>query len=236
VTTWVRHRDDKDKEASHMKVQDLMTTPVVSVGPQAPFGEIVETLLSHDVSGVPVVDDAGAVLGIVTEADLIAKEAYGYRRRRGIVLLSDYLKGRDPAWVRKAGGLTARELMTAAVATAEPEEEVGAAARRMLEGHHKRLPVVDDGKLVGILTRHDLLQPFYRPDEDIMADITDLLDDPLRMPETNDARLCVEGGDVTLDGDVEWLADVHLIESVVSRVPGVVDIQNRLHAVEPDLD
>lgn len=141
-----------------MKVADIMTTDVVTVGPEATFAEILDTLLDREVSGLPVVDGDGRLLGIVTEADLVSREAYGYRRRRALGLLADYFRGRDPQWVRKAAGLTARELMTAAPDALAPDDDIAEVARRMLERHHKRLPVVVDGRIVGIVSRHDLLR------------------------------------------------------------------------------
>lgn len=142
-----------------MKVRDVMTADVVTVGPTASFAEVVDCLLSHEISGLPVVDNGGRLLGIVTEADLVSKEAYGQRRRRALGLLADYFRGRDPQWVRKSAGLTAHELMTVVPDTAAPDEDIAEAARRMLERHHKRLPVVDeDGRVVAIVSRHDLLR------------------------------------------------------------------------------
>ncbi len=218
-----------------MKVRDVMTTPAITVGPDTPFAEIVDRLLSNDISGLPVVDDDGRLVGIVTEADLVSKEAYDHRRRRALGLVADYLRGRDPQWVRKAAGQTAADLMTAAPATASPEEGLAAASRRLLEEHHKRLPVVDDGRVIGIVSRHDLLQPFHRSDNAIAADITRLLADPLRVPETHDARPAVSAGVVTLQGTVLWPSDVLFLEAVVTRVPGVVAVENHLVAreVEP---
>lgn len=139
-----------------------MTTDVVTVRPEATYGEIVDRLLSHDIGGVPVIDADGILLGVVTEADLVSREAYGPERRRPLGLVADFLRGRDPAWLRKASGTTARELMTSVVTTASPDDELRVAARRMLESGHKRLPVVvTDGRLVGVLSRRDVLSPAY---------------------------------------------------------------------------
>jgi CBS domain-containing protein len=145
-----------------MKIEDVMSTDVVTIGPDVPYTDVVDCLLNHGISGLPVVDDTGRLLGIVTEADLVSKEAYA-PRRRALGLLADYFRGRDPQWVRKSAGLTAREVMTAAADVCTPDEDLGEAARRMLERHHKRLPVVVDGRLVGIVARRDLLRGFGRP-------------------------------------------------------------------------
>ena len=211
-----------------------MTAPVITIGPDAPFVDIVDRLLSNDISGLPVVDRDGRLLGVVTEADLVSKEAYGFRRRRALGLVADYLRGRDPKWVSKAAGLTALELMTAAPATATPEDDLAVAARRLLETGHKRMPVLDQGAIVGIVTRHDLLKPYSRSDRDIADDIRRILDDPLRVPETHAATATVEAGIVTLAGTALWPSDVALLEAVASRVPGVVAIDNRLTPREPE--
>lgn len=139
-------------------VRDVMTTDLVTVGLEATYGEMVDRLLSHDISGLPVVDADGILLGLVTEGDLVSREAYGPDRRRPLGLVADYLRGRDPGWLRKASGTTAREIMTHVVTTAAPDDELRVAARRMLESGFKRLPVVaTDGRLVGIVSRRDVL-------------------------------------------------------------------------------
>ncbi len=141
-----------------MHVRDVMTTDVVTVTPDAGFGEIVELLLDHGISGLPVVDADGALVGMVTEADLVSREAYGPERRRPLGLVLDYLRDRDPAWVRKASGTTARDLMTREVTTASPDDELRVIARVLLESGHRRLPVVRaDGRLTGIVSRRDVL-------------------------------------------------------------------------------
>jgi CBS domain-containing protein len=87
-----------------VKVRDIMTAPAITVGPDAPFVQIVDALLVNDISGVPVTDDDGRLLGVVSEADVVTKEAYGHRRRRALGLVADYLRGRDPQSVRSRQG------------------------------------------------------------------------------------------------------------------------------------
>jgi CBS domain-containing protein len=222
-----------------VKVRDVMTTEVVTVGPNAPFGEIVDALLERDISGLPVVDAHGMLVGIVTDADLIAKEAYtgnGPRRRRPIGMLRDHLRGRDTSWVDKASARVAADVMTTNVDTVTPEEDVTAAARRMLDGRHKRLPVCDTGRLVGIVSRHDLLKPFHRSDEQIEADVRDLLADPLRVPEEHEATASVSRGVVTLRGTTRFPSDTGVLVATVSRLPGVVAVDNCLRAREQEPD
>ena len=87
--------------------------------------------------------------------------------------------------------------------------------------------------MVGIVSRHDLLRPYYA-DAAVLADVERLLGDVLRVPETHEARPSVAAGVVTLDGTAQWPSDVVLIEAVVARVPGIVAVDNRLRAREPD--
>lgn len=147
-------------------VGQVMTTGVLTVRPSATFHEIVALLLDYEISGLPVVDADGALIGIVSEADLISKEAYaGDEARHGhLKLLRDHLHGHDTTWVHKAAARNARELMTSPVRTVSPEDDLSVAARIMLTEHVKRLPVVSDGKLVGMLARHDLLRPLVGAD------------------------------------------------------------------------
>jgi nitroimidazol reductase NimA-like FMN-containing flavoprotein (pyridoxamine 5'-phosphate oxidase superfamily) len=113
-------------------------------------------MLEAGVSGLPVVDD-GRLVGIVTEADLVAKEAFP-QRRRPLELVADMAFRHENRWSKKARGLTAEAIMSRPVRTAGPDDELSAAAARMVIGGVKRLPVVDDqGHLVGIISRHDVL-------------------------------------------------------------------------------
>lgn len=217
-----------------MKVREVMTAPAITVGPDTTFAELVDVLLTNQVSGLPVVDHDGRLLGIVTEADLVSKEAYGPHRRRALGLIADFLANRDPQWIRKGAGRTASELMTSASATASPDDDLRRAARAMLEQRHKRLPVVEHDRVVGIVSRSDLLAPFHRSDEALQRDIDKLLADPLHTPETHRAVASVVDGIVTLAGSVQFPSDVTLVESMVARVPGVVAVDGRLWAREPE--
>ena len=217
-----------------MKVRDVMSSPAITVGPDATFPDVVDVLLTNDISGVPVVDEAGTLLGMVTEADLISKAAYGFRRRRALGLLADYLRGRDPQWVRKGAGRTAREVMTAAPASVSPGDGLAVAARHMLENHHKRLPVVEDGRVVGLVSRHDLLRPLHRSDAELDGEVEALLGDIMRVPERHDAHAAVDAGVVKLAGTTQWPSDAAIIERLVSGIPGVVAVDNQLVAREPE--
>jgi CBS domain-containing protein len=217
-----------------IKVRHVMTKDVVTIAPDTPFPEIVQCLLDKNISGLPVVGPNRGLLGIVTEADLISKEAYEHGRRRHLGLVIDHLTGREPDWISKAQGRLARDLMTQKVETASPDEDLATAARRMLDGHHKQLPVVKNGRLVGIISRHDLLKPFNRSDADLAEDVQAILDDPLRAPEDHHAGFTIKNGIVTLHGTTRHPADAGVLRAFIAGVPGVVAVDDDLSAEEPD--
>jgi len=216
-----------------VKVGDVMTTTLVTVGPDAPFKEVVELLVRSGVSSLPVVDRAGKLVGLVTEADLVSKEAYP-GRRRALALLADVVSARDHHWVTKAAGSVAADVMTRHVTVCAPHEDLHVAARRMLEAGVKRMPVVDDGVLLGMISRHDILKSFDRPDVDIAGDIERVLADPLKAPEGGHVGVAVDGGVVTLTGDVRYEWDERIVVSLVGNVPGVIDVVTRLQHREPN--
>lgn len=218
-----------------MKVRDVMTSTVVTVTPGTPFPEVLDTLLRYGVSGVPVVDEDGHLVGIVTEADLVSKQAYGgHRRRRALELLADLVAGRETRWAVKGEGRTAAQVMTTKVETARPGDDVRAAARRLLEHQVKRLPVVDNGRLVGIVSRTDLLRVLHRSDDDLAGDVAEMLADPLRAPENHAIEASVAHGVVTLRGTVQFPTDLPVLSAMVWRLPGVVDVQNDATSREPE--
>ena len=154
-----------------MKVDEIMTTAVVSVAPETPFKEVVERLVRAEVSSLPVVDPNGKLLGLITEADLISKEAYGTRRHRALAVLADVLSGREHRWVAKAAGSVAADVMTKHLTVCERREDLHSVARRMLQAGVKRLPVVEGGVLIGMVSRSDILATLARPDDEIAADV-----------------------------------------------------------------
>lgn len=215
-----------------MKVQEVMTTPVITVTEAAPFPELVDRMVRHGISGLPVTDEDGRLVGIVTEADLVSKEAYGGHRRRALEVLGDLVAGGQTRWAIKAKGRTAGQVMTQDVTVVGPRDDVRVAARVMVEAGVKRLPVVEQGRLVGIVSRPDLLRVLHRTDAEIEADLTQMLLDPFRVPEGHAVAVAVDDGVVELTGTVELAADVPLMTSVAWQVPGVVDVRNLLTARE----
>jgi len=218
-----------------MKVQDVMSSAVVTARADTPFKEIVETLLTSSVSGVPVVDDSDTLIGMVTEADLLPKEAYGNRRRKkALSLVADVLLGRESVWIEKARGLVARDVMSTNVVTVAPEENVRVAARRMIEEGVKRLPVVSDGRLVGIVSRPDLLSVFSRQDDSLAASIRTLVRRCMYVEPEYAVEVSVDDGIVTLEGVVRFQSDVDVLGAIVGAADGVVGVDNKLRYREPD--
>jgi CBS-domain-containing membrane protein len=203
-------------------VKDVMTTRVIWVRKEAPFREMAAALRTHRVSAFPVLGEGDKVIGIVSEADMLTKEALDGEPG----MFSGLLHHRD---AEKARGITAGDLMTAAVVTVAPEDTVAHAARLMYTRKVKRLPVVDaNGHLVGIISRADVLAVFDRPDEDIREEITNevLLSEFLVDPHAFDVK--VRDGIVTLTGGPETNEIGHEIVQRVRHVQGVVAVRDRL--------
>jgi CBS domain-containing protein len=208
-----------------MRVADVMTSDVVTLRRSVPFKDAVACMIDAQVSGVPVVDEEGRVIGMVTEADLMPKEVFdvGHRRTHG---LGD-LTGR--AFAGKARGRTVGEVMTTTVHTVSPTDDLRVATRRMLEHNVKRLPVVDDGHLVGIVSRRDVLRVFALPDDELQAQIEAVLRNPLRWPPVSRLLCAVWDGRVLLEGEVAHRRDVDVIGALVGGISGVVSVHNNLH-------
>ena len=218
-----------------MRVRDVMTTPAITVSPETPFPELVDRLLRHGVTGMPVVDANGAMVGIVTEADLVPKEAYGGHKRRLIQVLADLVAGGETRWAIKARGRTAAHVMTRDVTTVGPDVKLRAAARRLVEAGVKRMPVVDEtGHVLGVVSRRDMLQVLHRSDGEIRQDIEASLGEPRLAPEHLDVEVSVDDGIVTLTGTALFPQDVAALTSMTWRIPGVVDVSNHVQSREPD--
>ena len=207
-----------------MKVKDVMTKDVATVAPDAELRDVASLLVERRISGAPVVAD-GRVVGVVSEQDVLFKERPSIGMHRGVL-----------AWLLDEGDLMlkvdarqARDAMTMPPVTIGPERSVADAAALMLDEGVSRLPVVEGTDLVGIVTRHDLVRAFARPDEEIWQEIESdqLIRSYWRRPGSYD--IAVEHGEVTLSGKVVGKDEARLIEAFVDRVPGVVAVTSRLH-------
>lgn len=206
-------------------VSDAMTTEVVTVTPDTRFKTIVSVLESHHVNLIPVIDDERRVLGVVSEADLLAKVERADR----------VPPGRLERWFMAAGelhrveGTLASEIMTRAVDTITPEMTVSDAAQEMTVSEVKTLPVVDeDERLIGIVSRTDLLKTVVREDASIQREVVEGVLRGALAIEPEAVAAVVEDGAVVLLGEVESRGLHDIIEYLVGAVPGVVSVVNRL--------
>ena len=204
-------------------VGDVMSTDVVSVQPTTPFKQIADVLAENHVSAVPVVDESGAVVGVISETDLLRKEEFQLDDRPRWKVRGSRLIALD-----KARASTADGLMTAPPVTISPEATLPEAAHAMAENAVTHLVVVEDDRLIGIVSRSDLLSVFVRPDHEIHQAVQDALveyatwDDPFAL------RVDVRDGVVTLSGELERQTQVDIAVHVARAVDGVVDVVNRI--------
>ncbi len=207
-------------------VQDVMSVHPVSVTKDASFKELAAKMFEHAVSGFPVVDSDGTLIGVVSEADMLAKEAWedGYHAWRRMVDPVAYHAQRH-----KAEGVTAGDLMTSPAVTVSASDTVEHAAALMYARGLKRLPVVDPaGRLIGIISRVDVLSVFDRRDEEIRQEI---LNEVIpRMAEPSWYSVRVKDGIVTLEGTPETAPTRREIITQVRHVQGVVGVRDHLPA------
>jgi CBS-domain-containing membrane protein len=204
-------------------VKDVMSTHVVAVRQDATFKEMAARLRQHRVSAFPVLDAGNKVIGVVSEADLLTKEA---------------LEGELPGVYRtvtrhretvKAAALTAAALMTTPAVTIGPDETVASAARLMYTKRVKRLPVTGkDGTLIGIVSRADVLSVYGRPDADIRHEITQRLILDTYLCDPAHFTVTVKDGIVTIEGTPETTATGRDIIESARHVEGVVAVRDRL--------
>ncbi|MFC4033237.1 CBS domain-containing protein [Streptomyces polygonati] len=210
----------------HRKVGNVMTSDVVRVREATPFKQVAALLAQHRISGVPVVDDDEKVVGVVSESDLMARQA----RKEGSAPRRRLLLG--PAArrvVAKAEALTAGRLMSTPPVTVHADDSIALSVRTMAEHRVERLPVLDEEeRLVGIVTRRDVLRVFLRPDADIREDVIQevLVGTLLLSPLAADVK--VSDGIVTLEGTLERESDVSVAGNAIARIDGVVAVDNRL--------
>lgn len=210
-------------------VADLMTAKVVTVTAKTPFKDIAETLISGGISAVPVVDDGGHVVGMVSEADLLRKEEFREQFYREGYRPPLRARLRHPKGKEKATGDTAGELMTSPPIIVSPQASAVSAARLMDAHDVKRLAVVDaDGHLTGIVSRRDLIKVFLRGDDDIAAEVReDVLDRGLWV-DTSGVTVHVRHGVVTLSGQMDRKTETAIAARMTGRVDGVVDVIDEL--------
>ncbi len=215
-----------------MKVEQVMTRDVVTVAPETPLKDVARILAERGISGVPVVDAAGTTVGVVSEADIIAKER-GLDEPKRALWRRFELRDR----LLKLEARTAGEAMTSPARTILRTRPVAEAAARMLDEGVNRLPVVDRaGTLVGIVTRADLVRAFVRPDEEIEKEIREDVFRRTLWLDPDAFVIHVRDGEVALRGAVSTRVDAELASAFVAKVPGVVEVDSSLTWSGDDLE
>jgi CBS domain-containing protein len=204
------------------KVRDVMTSPVITAGESEGFGELAARLLDNHVSAVPVLDSHEQVVGVVSEADLLVKEAAmadsslwgsALRGRRGVMATAEL----------------ARDLMTSPAKTIDPDASVAEAARVMTASRVKRLPVITpDGRLLGIISRVDVLSVIRRPDQEIQGEVVRAAASHELDLRPDQLDVTVQGGIVTIAGELPSHAVAVDLLRAIRHVEGVINVRSKL--------
>ena len=206
---------------SSLSVRDVMSTGVVTVAPDLGYKQIVDLLVEFGVSAVPVVDGHRRVLGVVSEADLLHKVEFN----GADVHARLFERRRQRLAKEKATGETAESLMTAPAVTIGADATLTSAARLMEHRNVKRLPVVDDeGNLVGIVSRRDLLRRYLREDAAIRADVIDTVLRGVMWIDPIEVDVTVTGGHVTLAGKIDRRSSAQIAVRLIRGLDGVVGV------------
>jgi CBS domain-containing protein len=220
-----------------MQVADVMTRKVETVSPSTPVKDIVAKLIEHRISAVPVVDDQELLVGIVSEADLLHRKEVGtdIRRPWWLDLFSDP-DARAEAFL-KAHGRTAEEVMTRSLEVVDENTPLDVAARLMDERHVRRLPVMREGRVVGIVARADLIRSIAGSggrSEGASADDLAIKDEIEKnakgagLTATGMVTVVVQDGVVHLWGVAETAKERKALEVAAAEVDGVGQVDNRL--------
>lgn len=212
------------QETELRKVKDVMTPHVYTVEPSTRFKSIARTMRVGRIGAVPVVDVSGRVVGIVSETDLLPKE------EPQDALSHHLLESKDRRELRrKAKGRVAADLMTTPAITITPEAPIRDAVRILVEDHINHLPVLDPtGKLVGIVSRSDLLRLFAREDESIEAEVSQKVTEATRLLDATKVEIQVSDGVVTMSGEIDRKSDAMGLVAMVRNVDGVVGVNDNL--------
>lgn len=217
-----------------MQAADVMTQNVITVSPDSEVREIASLLLEHGISAVPVVDDGGKVLGIVSEGDLMRRVENDTNRRKSWWL--KLFAGHDAADYVKSHGRRAHEIMTRDPITIEGDMPLHKISR-LLEKHHiKRVPVLQAGKLVGIVSRSNLLRGFsvVATEASVTADDREIREAILKEVDDNTGVLVdrinvmVSDGKVQLWGLVENQQEKMAVQVAAENTAGVKEVDNNL--------
>ncbi|WP_206796365.1 CBS domain-containing protein [Amycolatopsis sp. MtRt-6] len=204
-------------------VSAVMTADPITVSTKTPFKDIAELLTGNGISAVGVLDKTGALVGVVSEADLLP-HLWEDRRPRW----------RDRRLARKATACVAKDLMTSPAVTIDAEATLAAAAAEFARTGVRRLFVLRAGKVAGVLSRRDLVAVFTRGDAELEREITDRVRDRLNLGPDR-VRVQVRAGVVMVVGRVERRSDIDPVTRLIHELSGVVEVRNRLDYVWNDV-
>jgi CBS domain-containing protein len=202
----------------HLAVSDVMTRDVITVTPDADFKQIERLLAQHHVSALPVVDPEGRPVGIVSETDLVLKTEASQAAPAGIGSRARHQRS-------KAAATSAQGLMTAPPVGVEPGEPLAAAAKLMRQHGVNQLLVVGEGRLLGLVSRGDLLKSFLRADDDIRDDVLQGVIDGIMWLNPMEFEVNVHDGVVDISGEVERRSRVEILIHLIRGVAGVVAVR-----------
>jgi CBS domain-containing protein len=208
---------------SARKVHEVMTGTVTCVNAGTHFKEVAKVLAENGISAVPVLDEQGRLIGVVSEADLMAKVEYQAGRT------GSRMGRRERQGRAKAEGDIAGELMSSPPIAVTPDTSVVEAARLMDREQVKRLPVIDaEDRVIGVFSRADVLKLFLRPDTAIRSEIVSEVFLRALWADPAGFEITVADGMVNMTGQVERRSEVPLAEQLVRQVDGVVKVVNNL--------
>lgn len=212
-----------------MQVRDVMSAPVVSVRPEMPLKEVARLFIERRISGVPVVDADGNVLGVVSEADFLVKERAPHQEQEHHGLLG-FLAADDEAVAAQAKveAATAGAAMNSPAVTVCSDCSLREAAALMVDARINRLPVLEDGVLVGIVTRSDLVRAYLRSDEELARVIAEEIVRDTMWIEPASLGIAVSQGVVELSGTVDRRSTARILARLIARVDGVVQVVDHL--------
>lgn len=207
-----------------MRIRDLMTTDVITIGPEVSIKEAARRMLEAGVSGLPVTDGEGKLVGILTEADFLATESERGRKSRTNRLLRVFTGDVEPfAKERNVGDVMSTEMITVG-----PDADHTEAARIMEKTGVKRLPVVDGSGLRGLISRADILRAFARADLEIIEEIEERILGQTLWVDPEKVEVGSVDGNVTLSGRLSTRTEAQLLVELVKRVDGVASVNDRL--------
>jgi CBS domain-containing protein len=202
-----------------MRVEQVMTRDVITVAPESPLKDVARLLVESRISGVPVCAADGRILGVVSEADILRREdAASQVVPRVLAWLLDRFDG----GAHKTGVRTAADVMTLPAITARPGQSAADVARLMVDNKINRLPVVTNGKLVGIVSRADLVRAFTRGDAEIEQEIREDVIFRTLLLVPDDFTVIVREGRAEIRGEVRTEEDAEILTRCVGRIPGVL--------------